>query len=68
MNPSTTDVTIHATTPSGKKVTVKSFDVIIQNTGMLPHSGQPLIMFFVVDENGQHGIFNQNELTNYVEK
>jgi hypothetical protein len=35
---------------------------------MLPHSGQPLIVFFVVDENGQHGIFNQNELTNYVEK
>jgi hypothetical protein len=68
MNASTTDVVIHATTMSGKKVTVKSFDVIIQKVGILPHSGQPLIVFFVVDENGQHGIFNQNELTNYTER
>ena len=61
MNSSTTDVTIHATTIQGVFVTVKSFDVIIEN-------GKPMIMFFVVDENGQHGIFNQNQLTNYIER
>jgi hypothetical protein len=61
MNPSTTDVTIHATTIQGSFVTVKTFDVIIQN-------GQPLIVFFVVDENGNHAIFNQHELTNYIER
>ena len=60
MNVSTTDVVIHATTVHGSKVRVNSFDVIIEN-------GKPLVMFFVVDENGQHGIFSQNELTNYVE-
>jgi len=61
MNASTTDVVIHATTIQGTFVTIKTFDVIIDN-------GKPLIVFFVVDENGQHGIFNQNELTNYVER
>jgi hypothetical protein len=61
MNASTTDVVIHATTLSGAKVRVNTFDVIIEN-------GKPLIVFFVVDENGQHGIFNQNELTNYTER
>jgi hypothetical protein len=61
MNVSTTDVVIHAETHTGTKVRVNTFDVIIEN-------GKPLVMFFVVDENGQHGIFNQNELTNYVER
>jgi len=61
MNPSTTDVVIHATTIQGVFVTVKTFDVIIQN-------GKPLIMFFVIDENGQHGIFSQHQLTNYMER
>ena len=53
-------VTITANTLSGRKVTVNTFDVIIDN-------GKPLVMFFVKDENGQHGLFNQNELTDYVE-
>jgi hypothetical protein len=53
-------VTITAKTLSGLKVTVNTFDVIIDN-------GKPLVMFFVKDENGQHGLFNQNELTDYVE-
>ena len=60
MNASTTDVVIHATTLQGTAVTVTTFDVIIEN-------GKPLIMFFVVDDHGHHGIFNQNELTNYQE-
>lgn len=53
-------VTITAKTLSGIKVTVNSFDVIIDN-------GKPLVMFFVKDEDGQHGLFNQNELTDYAE-
>ena len=53
-------VTITANTLSGRKVTVNSFDVIIDN-------GKPLVMFFVKDEDGQHGLFNQNELTDYAE-
>lgn len=53
-------VTITANTLSGRKVTVNTFDVIIDN-------GKPLVMFFVKDEDGQFGIFNQNELTDYVE-
>ena len=53
-------VTITAKTLSGLKVTVNTFDVIIDN-------GKPLVMFFVKDENGQHGLFNQNELTDYAE-
>jgi hypothetical protein len=61
MNASTTDVVIHAKTITGTKVRVNTFDVIIQD-------GKPLVMFFVVDENGQHGIFSQNELTNYQER
>ncbi len=60
-NDITNVVTITAKTLSGRKVTVNSFDVIIEN-------GQPLLMFFVKDENGQFGLFNQNELTNYEEK
>ena len=53
-------VTITANTLSGRKVTVNTFDVIIDN-------GKPLVVFFVKDEDGQHGLFNQNELTDYVE-
>lgn len=56
----TDTVTITAKTLSGIKVTVNSFDVIIDN-------GKPLVMFFVKDEDGQHGLFNQNELTDYAE-
>jgi hypothetical protein len=56
----TSVVTMTAKTLSGRKVTVTSFDVIIEN-------GQPLVMFFVKDENGQFGLFNQNELTDYKE-
>ena len=59
-NDITSVVTMTAKTLSGTKVTVNSFDVIIEN-------GKPLIMFFVKDENGQFGLFNQNELTDYVE-
>jgi hypothetical protein len=59
-NDITSVVTMTAKTLSGRKVTVTSFDVIIEN-------GQPLVMFFVKDENGQFGLFNQNELTDYKE-
>ncbi len=59
-NDITSVVTMTAKTLSGRKVTVTSFDVIIEN-------GQPLIVFFVKDENGQFGLFNQNELTDYAE-
>jgi hypothetical protein len=54
-------VIITAQTLSGTRVTVNSFDVIIEN-------GKPIVYFFVKDENGQYGLFNQNELTNYEEK
>jgi hypothetical protein len=54
-------VTMTAKTLAGTNVTVNSFDVIIEN-------GKPVVMFFVKDENGQFGIFNQNELTDYAEK
>jgi hypothetical protein len=57
---STTDVVITAKTLSGHNVSVRTFDVIISD-------GKPLIMFFVKDENGQHGIFSQEELTDYAE-
>jgi hypothetical protein len=60
MEINTSNVTITANTLSGTKVTVNSFDVIVID-------GKPLVMFFVKDENGQFGIFNQRELTNYVE-
>jgi len=53
-------VTISAQTLTGTKVTVTDFDIIIEN-------GQPLIMFFVKTENGSHAIFNQHELTHYIE-
>jgi len=59
-NDITSVVTMTAKTLSGTKVTVNSFDVIVEN-------GKPLIMFFVKDENGQFGLFNQNELTDFVE-
>jgi hypothetical protein len=59
-NDITNVVTMTAKTLSGTKVTVNSFDVIVEN-------GKPLIMFFVKDENGQFGLFNQNELTDFVE-
>jgi hypothetical protein len=59
-NDITNVVIMTAKTLSGTKVVVNSFDVIIEN-------GKPLIMFFVKDENGQFGLFNQNELTDYVE-
>jgi hypothetical protein len=65
-NDITNVVTMTAKTLSGTKVTINSFDVIIE-PGLLPHSGRPLIMFFVKDENGQFGLFNQNELTDFVE-
>jgi hypothetical protein len=59
-NDITNVATMTAKTLSGTKVVVNSFDVIIEN-------GKPLIMFFVKDENGQFGLFNQNELTDFVE-
>jgi len=59
-NDITSVVTITAKTLSGRKVTVNSYDVIIDN-------GKPLVVFFVKDEDGQFGIFNQNELTDYEE-
>jgi hypothetical protein len=59
-NDITSVVTMIAKTLSGRSVTVTSFDVIIEN-------GKPLVMFFVKDENGQFGLFNQNELTDYAE-
>jgi hypothetical protein len=59
-NDITSVMTITAKTLSGRKVTVTSFDIIIEN-------GQPLIVFFVKDENGQFGLFNQNQLTDYAE-
>lgn len=59
-NDITNVVTMTAKTLSGTKVTINSFDVIVEN-------GKPLIMFFVKDENGQFGLFNQNELTDFVE-
>ena len=59
-NDITNVVTMTAKTLSGTKVVINSFDVIIEN-------GKPLVMFFVKDENGQFGLFNQNELTDFVE-
>ena len=59
-NDITSVMTITAKTLSGRKFAVTSFDVIIEN-------GQPLIVFFVKDENGQFGLFNQNQLTDYKE-
>lgn len=56
----TENITLSAQTLSGTKVTINDFDIIVEN-------GQPLIMFFVKTENGSYAIFNQNELTNYVE-
>ena len=50
-----------AKTLSGTDVTINDSDIVILD-------GKPVVVFFVVDSNGQHGIFNQNELTNYVER
>lgn len=52
---------ITAKTVTGTPVTVNDSDIVIMD-------GKPIIMFFVVDNNGQHGIFNQNELTDFVER
>jgi hypothetical protein len=49
-----------AKTLSGTDVTINDSDIVIMD-------GKPVIMFFTVDNNGQHGIFNQNELTDYRE-
>jgi hypothetical protein len=49
-----------AKTLSGTDVTINDSDIVIVD-------GEPVIVFFVVDSNGQHGIFNQNQLTNYQE-
>ena len=53
--------TMTAKTLSGTPVTINDTDIIISD-------GKPIIMFFVIDNNGQFGIFNQNELTDFVEK
>jgi len=49
-----------AKTLSGTDVTINDSDIVIVD-------GKPVIVFFVVDNNGQHGIFNQNQLTDYKE-
>ena len=49
-----------AKTISGTDVTINDSDIVIMD-------GKPVIVFFTVDNNGQHGIFNQNELTDYRE-
>ena len=49
-----------AKTLSGTDVTINDSDIVIMD-------GKPVIVFFVVDSNGQHGIFNQNQLTDYKE-
>lgn len=49
-----------AKTMTGTNVTINDSDIVILD-------GKPIVMFFVVDSNGQHGIFNQNELTDYRE-
>jgi hypothetical protein len=49
-----------AKTLSGTDVTINDSDIVIVD-------GKPVIVFFVVDSNGQHGIFNQNQLTDYKE-
>ena len=49
-----------AKTLTGTPVTINDSDIVILD-------GKPVAMFFVVDNNGQHGIFNQNELTDYSE-
>lgn len=49
-----------AKTLTGTPVTVNTQEIIIEQ-------GKPLIMFFTIDENGQHGIFPQHELTDYIQ-
>lgn len=53
--------TMVAKTIYGTSVTINDSDIVILD-------GKPIIMFFTIDNNGQHGIFNQNELTDFVEK
>jgi hypothetical protein len=50
-----------AKTLTGTLLTIKDSDIVVVD-------GKPVIMFFTVDNNGQHGIFNQNELTDFVEQ
>jgi hypothetical protein len=47
-----------AKTKSGTNVNINTFDIIIED-------GKPVIMFWVKDENGQYGIFNQDQLCNF---
>jgi hypothetical protein len=49
-----------AKTLSGTDVTINDSDIVIVD-------GKPVIAFFVVDSNGQHGIFTQHQLTDYQE-
>lgn len=49
-----------AKTLTGTPVTINDCDIVIMH-------GKPVIVFFVVDNGGNHGIFNQNELTEYQE-
>lgn len=50
-----------AKTLTGTPVTIKDSDIVAVD-------GKPVIVFFTVDSNGQHGIFNQNQLTDFVEQ
>lgn len=49
---------LKAKTLSGINVTINDSEIIIEQ-------GKPVIMFFTVDENGNHGIFSQNQLTDF---
>ena len=51
---------VTAKTLTGTPVTINDSDIVIMN-------GKPVIVFFVIDNGGNHGIFNQNELTDYQE-
>ena len=57
----TGNTTLSAQTLTGTKVTINDFDIIIED-------GKPLLMFFTKDDDGQYGIFNQHQLTNYKEE
>ena len=49
-----------AKTLTGTCVTINDCEVIVQN-------GKPVIFFFVKDENGNFGLFNQNDLKDFSE-
>ena len=49
-----------AKTLTGTCVTINYCEVIVQN-------GKPVIFFFVKDENGNFGLFNQNDLKDFSE-